>query len=144
MLERPFDAYLAAPPEPQRGTLETVAASLRLLLPGAEECISYGMPAFKVDGTAVAGFAGFKHHCSYFPHSGDTLERIADALTAYDHDKGTLRFPVDRPLPRTLLRKLVAARLQVENERRPRNGTVRTFAMDGRLLSKARTPRPAD
>jgi uncharacterized protein YdhG (YjbR/CyaY superfamily) len=144
MAEHPFDAYLAAQPEPQRSTLEAVAASLRLLLPGAEECISYGMPAFKVDGTAVAGFAGFKRHCSYFPHSGDTLERIADALTAYDHDKGTLRFPIDRPLPRTLLRKLVAARLQVENDRRPRNGTVRTFAMDGRLLSKTRTTRPAD
>lgn len=136
MAEHPFRAYLDAQPEPQRTTLETTAARLRSLLPGAAECISYGMPAFKVDGTAIAGLAGFTRHCSYFPHSGATLGRIAEHLAGYDFDEGTLRFPVDTPLPRDLLRKLVAARLAVESEHPPRAGKVREFFDNGRLRCK--------
>jgi uncharacterized protein YdhG (YjbR/CyaY superfamily) len=136
MAEHPFDAYLARQPEPQRTTLATTAARLRTLLPDAEECISYGMPAFKVDGTAIAGLAGFTQHCSYFPHSGATLARVTADLSAYDVDDGTLRFPIDRPLPRPLLRALVAARLQLENEHPGRAGKVRRFYDNGRLQSK--------
>lgn len=136
MAAHPFDAYLAAQPEPQRTTLTTVAASLRAILPTAEECISYGMPAFKVDGTAVAGLAGFKHHCSYFPHSGATLDRLGDELAGYDRDAGTLRFPIDRPLPKALLRKLVAARLRVEAEVVSGRGRVRDFYDDGAVKSR--------
>ncbi len=137
MAEHPFSAYLARQPEPQRATLETVAASLRRLLPGAVEAISYAMPAFVVDGTAIAGIAGFKHHCSYFPHSGSVLERLrSEDLANYEHDSGTLRFPIDRPLPASLLRKLVVARLQLESEHAPRAGKVRTFYDNGFLRSK--------
>jgi len=132
----PFDAYFAAQPEPQRATLQATAATLRALLPTAEECISYGMPAWKVDGTALAGIAGFVKHCSYFPHSGATLERIADDLRGYDFDAGTLRFPIDRPLPRPLLRKLIAARASLENEKPAKGGKVRTFHATGALESK--------
>lgn len=136
MASHPFDAHLAGQPEPQRATLEAVAATLRTLLPGAVETISYGMPAFEIDGTAVAGFAGFAKHCSYFPHSGELVERLADDLAGYDCNKGTVRFPVDTPLPKSLLRKLVVARIDLENERPPRQGKVRRFYDNGFLESR--------
>ena len=136
MPAHPFDAYFAAQPQPQRGTLEAVAAALRVIMPTAEETISYAMPAFKVDGIALAGFAGFKNHCSYFPHSGATLKRISDQLVGYDCDDGTLRFPVDKPLPGKLLRALVAARVDAEMAHGPRAGIARHFYANGVLKAK--------
>ncbi len=136
MTVHPFDSYLAAQPEPQRSTLVAVAASLRQILPGALECISYGMPAFKVDGTAIAGFAGFKHHCSYFPHSGAVIPQLAADVAGYDADRGTLRFGIDTPLPPALLRKLVATRLRMDSEHEPRAGTTRAFYDNGYLRHK--------
>ena len=111
--EDPIASHLATLPQPQRDTLTALRATLRDLLPQATESLSYNMPCFKVDGTAVAGFDGFKDHCSYFPHSGNVLSQITgvpDWCTVAA--KGTLRFPVDRPLPKTLARKLVQARLR--------------------------------
>ena len=87
-------------------------ATLRDLLPDAQECISYNMPCFKVDGVAVAGFDGFKRHCSYFPHSGNIVAQVSeipDWCTVAS--PGTLQFPVDRPLPKALVRRLLRARL---------------------------------
>ena len=136
MGSHPFDAYLGAQPEPQRSTLEAIAATLRTILPTAEECISYGMPAFKVDGTAVAGFAGFKEHCSYFPHSGEVVERLGDALSAYDCNAGTVRFPVDRPLKPAVLKKLVIERIRLENERVTSKGKVRKLYDNGVVESR--------
>ena len=106
-----IDEYLDSAPEPQRSTLERVRRSLRSLLPEASEGISYGVPAFKIDGKAVAGYAFFKNHCSYFPHSGSVLERLADELGAYEWSKGTLRFSIDEPLPQALLARLVEVRV---------------------------------
>lgn len=110
--ENPIDAHLARLPQPQRDTLAALRATLRELLPDAVECISYNMPCFKVDGTAVAGFEGFAKHCSYFPHSGNIVPQVAP-LPAWctASTKGTLQFPVDRPLPKTVVRALVRARL---------------------------------
>lgn len=105
------DEYLANAPEPQRSTLVQLRASLRKLLPEAEEGLSYGAPVFKLDGKAVAGYASFKAHCSYFPHSGDVLARIGDELEGYDWSKGTLKFAVDEPLPESIVARLVAERL---------------------------------
>lgn len=105
------DEYLATAPEPQRSTLTRLRSDLRALLPGATETISYGMPAFKQGGKAIAGYAYFKAHCSYFPHSGTVLPAIGDDLAGYEWTKGTLKFPVDQPLPVTLLRSLVETRL---------------------------------
>jgi uncharacterized protein YdhG (YjbR/CyaY superfamily) len=104
------EAHLAKLPEPQRTTLEALRTTLRRVLPDAEECLKYSMPAFVVAGRAVAGYDGFKHHCSYFPHSGSVLEHI-DLPAWTDASKGTLRFPVDRPLPLALVRRLVRVRL---------------------------------
>jgi uncharacterized protein YdhG (YjbR/CyaY superfamily) len=110
--ENLIDAYLAALPQPQRDTLAALRATLRDLLPDAEECISYKMPCFKADGMAVAGFDGFKQHCSYFPHSGNIVQHVS-GIPAWCTvaSKGTLQFPVDRPLPKALVRRLVRARL---------------------------------
>ena len=73
----PVAAHLAALPQPQRDTLTALRGTLRALLPDATESISYNMPCFKVDGVAVAGYDGFKEHCSYFPHSGNVVGEIA-------------------------------------------------------------------
>ena len=110
--EDPIASHLATLPQPQRDTLAALQAMLRDLLPNAVECISYNMPCFKVDGVAVAGFDGFKDHCSYFPHSGNVVGQITGVPSWCNvASRGTLQFPVDRPLPKTLVRKLVRARL---------------------------------
>jgi uncharacterized protein YdhG (YjbR/CyaY superfamily) len=106
------DAYLDAAPEPQRSTLRALRATLRALLPEAEEALSYGVPAFVVDGRPVAGYAHARRHCSYFPHSGRVLAAVEpELLEGYDWSKGTLRFPVDRPLEPALVQRLVELRL---------------------------------
>lgn len=104
------DGYLDAAPEPQRSTLVALRETLRALLPDAEETISYSMPAFKLGGKAVAGYAYFKGHCSYFPHSGQVLPELTEELGDYEWAKGTLRFPIDEPLPEWLVRRLVETR----------------------------------
>lgn len=105
------DVYLSSVPQPQRGTLEVVRARLRARLPQAQEVISYGVPAFAVDGTAVAGYSASKKHCSYLPMSGTVLTDMADDLTGYGWSKGALRFGVDEPLAAELIDMLVTARL---------------------------------
>ena len=76
--------------------------------------MSYGVPAFKIGGKAVAGYARAKRHCSYFPHSGQVLGRVEpELLEGYDWSKGTLRFPVDRVLDEALVRRLVELRLEM-------------------------------
>ena len=106
------DEYLENAPEPQRTTLNRIRASLRRILPDAEEGLSYGVPAFKVERTPVAGYAYFKNHCGYYPHSEAVLSGLANELDGYDWSKGTLRFPIDAPLPHSLIVKLVEARVR--------------------------------
>ncbi len=105
------DGYLAGLEEPKRATLEALRRSIRAALPDAEECISYGMPAFRVDGKVVAGFAAFKNHLAYLPHSGVVLESLGDRISGYERTKSSLHFPVDVPLPDDLVRSLVEAKL---------------------------------
>jgi uncharacterized protein YdhG (YjbR/CyaY superfamily) len=106
------DEYLAEAPEPHKSTLVELRETLRRLLPEGEEGLSYGVPAFKVGGKAVAGYAYFKNHCSYFPHSGSVLPEMGDELIGYEWSKGTLHFPTDEPLPPHLVRRLVEVRLE--------------------------------
>lgn len=107
------DAYLAGVEEPKRSTLEALRRSIRAVVPDAEECISYGMPAFRVDGKVVAGFAAFKNHLAYLPHSGEVLGRLGDLLDGYERTSGSLHFAVDEPLPDDLVRRLVDAKLAI-------------------------------
>lgn len=106
------DEYLASVPEPKRGTLEELRRTILELLPDAEECISYGMPAYRLHGRVVAGFAAFKDHLSYLPHSGSVLGELGGDLAGYLKTAGSLHFPIDEPLPRSLVEKLIAVRLK--------------------------------
>ena len=112
MPPRGIDEYLAGLDEPKRTTLQKLRQTIHGIIPDAEECISYGMPAFRLDGKVIAGFAAFKHHLSYLPHSGSVLRRLPDELAGYVTSKGALRFPIDRPLPNALVKKLIAIRLR--------------------------------
>lgn len=104
------DSYLEAAPEPQRSTLEKLRLTIRSVVPDAEECISYNMPAYRIDGKVVAGFAAFKKHCAYLPHSGSVFEAMADELVGYEYTQGSLHFAIDKPLPKALVRKLISVR----------------------------------
>ncbi|RKH70267.1 hypothetical protein D7X96_12170 [Corallococcus interemptor] len=107
-----IDAYLAGVPDPAaKKTLTALRAQLKKLLPKATESISYQMPTFKVDGSAVAGFAFFKHHCGYYPFSGSVVPALAAELDGYVTSKSGVTFPPDQPLPAKLVKKLVQTRL---------------------------------
>jgi uncharacterized protein YdhG (YjbR/CyaY superfamily) len=109
---RDIDQYLATLDEPKRSTLEALRTSILEIVPEAEQTISYGMPAFRVSGKTVAGFAAFKNHLSYLPHSGSVLSELDDDLAGYERSKGALRFAIDEPLPKPLVRKLVITRMR--------------------------------
>jgi uncharacterized protein YdhG (YjbR/CyaY superfamily) len=109
---REVDRYLAALDEPKRSTLEALRTSILEVVPEAEQGISYGMPAFMVGGKTVAGFAAFKNHLSYLPHSGSVLSSLGDEVAPYETSKGALRFAVDKSLPKRLVKKLVATRMR--------------------------------
>ena len=110
--------YLAGIPQPARSTLKKVRATIRAAVPrGTTEVISYGIPMFKYKGMLV-GYAAFPKHCSLFLATGDMLHRFPSELEPYETSKGTIRFPVDGPLPSSLLKKLVKARV-AQNESKP-------------------------
>ena len=111
-LPKNTDEYIAMVPEPARTTLKKVRAVIQSVVPrGATEIISYGMPAFKLRGKTIAGFAAFKSHLSYLPHSGSVIPLLAEETAAYTSTKGSLHFPVDEPLPDALVRRLLEARM---------------------------------
>jgi 3-methyladenine DNA glycosylase AlkD/uncharacterized protein YdhG (YjbR/CyaY superfamily) len=103
------DAYLAKLSVDKRATLEKVRQAIRAAAPHAEEGMSYGMPAF-IEGKPIAGYSASADHCSYFPMSGAITAAFADELTKYEVSKGGVRFPIGKPPPAALIRKLVNAR----------------------------------
>jgi uncharacterized protein YdhG (YjbR/CyaY superfamily) len=105
------DEYLRDVEEPGCSTLQTLRRTILEIAPDAEEVISYRVPAFRVGGETVAGFAAFKNHLSYLPFSGSVLPQLADELEGYAMTKSSLHFPVDRPLPKALVKKLIKVRL---------------------------------
>jgi len=111
MTANDVDAYLRDLGEPKRSTLETMRRTILEIVPQAEQVISYGVPAFRVGGKTVAGIAAFENHLSYLPFSGSVLGQLADELEGYKMTKSSLHFPVDRPLPKALVKKLIAVRL---------------------------------
>lgn len=111
------DEYLARVPEPARSTLEKVRAVIRSAVPPeTTEIISYGIPTFRYKRSLVS-FAAFRDHCSFFPLGSSVLDAFADEARLYRAAKGTLHFPLDRPLPSALIKKIVKARL-AQNETR--------------------------
>jgi uncharacterized protein YdhG (YjbR/CyaY superfamily) len=111
------EEYIAGVPEPGRSTLERVRAVIRSIVPpDATETISYQMPAFRYKGALVA-YGAFKNHCSLFPMSAALIEAMKSELGKYETAKGTIHFALDKPLPATLIRKIVKARI-AQNEKK--------------------------
>jgi uncharacterized protein YdhG (YjbR/CyaY superfamily) len=109
------DEYLAAVPEPARSTLTRIRAMIRSAVPPeATEVISYRIPTFRYKGPLV-GFAAFPNHCSFFPMSSSVLQQFENDLQGLETSKGTIRFPVDKPLSAALVKKVVKARI-AQNE----------------------------
>ena len=104
-----IDEYLAALNDDQRAALEKLRRTIRAAAPAAEECISYQLPAFRLDGKLLVAFGAWANHCAFYP--GAVVEDLKDELMDYDISKGTIRFLSDSPLPATLVRKLVKARI---------------------------------
>ncbi|HEX4539183.1 MAG TPA: DUF1801 domain-containing protein [Acidimicrobiales bacterium] len=107
-----IDAYLDSLEEPKRTTLSQLRQAILRVLPEAEQGISYGLPAFKVNGKTVAGFAAFKNHLSYLPHSGSVFPELSEELAGYSMSSGALRFEIETPIPQALVEKLLAVRLR--------------------------------
>jgi uncharacterized protein YdhG (YjbR/CyaY superfamily) len=106
---RTIDEYLAPLSSEKRGALEKLRRAIKAAAPKAEECISYGIPAFRLGGRTLAWFGASANHCSFYP--GGTVAAYKRELAAYDTSKGTIRFQAGRPLPATLVRKIVKTRI---------------------------------
>lgn len=110
-----IDQYLKPLPADKKAALQKLRKVIRAAAPRAEECINYGIPAFRLDGKMLVAFGAAANHCSFYP-GAYPVKALEDDLEAYDTSKGTVRFPADRPLPTTLVRKLVKARLAQHRE----------------------------
>jgi len=107
-----FDEYFVRAPEPARTSLTKMRATIRSAVPAeATETISYGIPAFKQQGRVLVWFAAFSKHCSLFP-TASVIEEFKDELRGLSTSKGTIHFPIDKPLPTTLIKKMVKARVK--------------------------------
>src|SRR5450631_3948515 len=106
-----IDDYLATITGDKRIALEKLRRTIRSIVPRAEECISYGLPAFRLDGAVVAGFSATAKGCSYYPFSGSTFQTLAGELEGSDRTKSALHFRPDEPLPANLVRKLLRTRI---------------------------------
>ena len=108
---RTIEEYLAGLSDDKRAALQKLRKTIRSAALGAVECISYRLPAFRLDGRMLVAFGATAHHCAFYPMSASTVKAHKDELKGYDTSPGTIRFPTDRPLPATLVRKLVKARI---------------------------------
>jgi uncharacterized protein YdhG (YjbR/CyaY superfamily) len=111
MSSEDIDIYLAALEEPKRSTLQALRQTILEVIPEVEEGISYRMPAFRLRGKVVAGFAAFTNHLSYLPHSGSVFPQLREELAPYRTSTGALQFRVDEPLPKHLVEKLIRIRV---------------------------------
>ena len=124
-----IDEYLAPLSHEKRAALERLRKTILAAAPGAEECISYQLPAFRLDGRHLVWFGATANHCAFYP--GAVIDDFKDELEGYDTSKGTVRFQPDHPLPATLIRKLVKARIAV-------NAARKRLAVDGTARRRRR------
>ena len=112
-MEKPttIDEYLAGVRDDQRAALQELREAILEVVPDAEECLSYAMPAFRMNGKVVAGFAAHARNLGYYPHSGGTLAGFAEELSGFKTTKGAIQFTPEKPLPKALVQRLVLARL---------------------------------
>jgi uncharacterized protein YdhG (YjbR/CyaY superfamily) len=113
-----IDEYLGPLNSEKRAALEKLRRAIKSAAPGAEECISYGIPAFRLGGRMLVAFGAAANHCAFYAGAFPLQSHKAE-LRAYDTSKGTLRFPADSPLPATLVRKLVKTRIAERAARQP-------------------------
>jgi uncharacterized protein YdhG (YjbR/CyaY superfamily) len=104
------DEYLAALPEDRRAVMARLRETIRAACPEGTEAIAYQMPAFRVGGQFLVSYAAFKHHYSLFPASSAVIDALGDELTPYLAGRGTIRFPVNAPIPSALVTKVVKVR----------------------------------
>ena len=135
-----IDAYLANVTGEKRIALDRLRDTIRAIVPTAEECISYSMPAFRIDGHVVAGFLATSRGCSYFPFSGTTLATLAKELVGYDRTKSALHFDPASPLPKALVRRLLATRI-AETVSRARSSRRTRSRMPGRAVVRRKPSR---
>src|SRR5438105_14381536 len=112
-----IDEYLAGVHADQRAALQTLRRTIRAVAPTAEECISYGLATFRLNGRPLVAFGAWANHCAFYPMSGSTVAAFKEELKNYETTTGTIRFPAETPLPAALVKKLVKART-AENKRR--------------------------
>jgi uncharacterized protein YdhG (YjbR/CyaY superfamily) len=113
MSSKQVTAHIAKIPEPQKSTLVQLRKTIQEIIPNAEEVISYGFPGYRLNGKVICGFDAFKNHCSFFPHSSLVIPELEKDLANYKTSKGALQFPIDKPLPKRLVKKLIATRLRI-------------------------------
>lgn len=111
------DEYIASKPDAVQGVLERVRSTIRKALPGAREVISYQIPAYRQPGGAVIFFAGWKQHYSIYPATARVVTALEDDLAPYEITKGTIRFPLSRPVPVGLIRRIARLRAKEVVER---------------------------
>lgn len=133
MTTRPttIDEYLAGLRSEQRAALNRLRKAIHAAAPETEECITYGLPGFRLHGRALVAFGARESHCAFFPMSGTTIADQKDKLAAFQTSKGTIRFQPEAPIPASLVRILVKARI-AENA-----------ALAAKTRRAGRTPRPA-
>ncbi|SIN96884.1 iron chaperone [Chitinophaga niabensis] len=110
MKAKDIDAYIAGFPREVREPLKEIRAAIKMAAPSLEEAIKYDMPTFMLDGKNLFHFAAFKHHISFF---GATVEN--EELAPYKHGKGTLQFPLNKPMPLDLVSRIVTAKINQRN-----------------------------
>jgi uncharacterized protein YdhG (YjbR/CyaY superfamily) len=104
------DEYLAALSDDKRRALEKLRKDIKAAAPKAEECISYGIPGFRLNGKLLVSYSAAAKHCAFYP--GSTLQAFKKEMKGYDTSgKGTLRFPAEEPLPSALVKRIVKARI---------------------------------
>jgi len=108
---RTIDEYITKVNSDQRATLEKLRRTILAAAPGAEECISYGIPAFRLNGRSLVFFGAWANHCAFYPGNSVTLKKFRNDLKAFHISKGTIRFSPEKPLPAALVKKLVKARM---------------------------------
>lgn len=112
-----IDEYLSALEDGQRAALEKLRRAIHAAAPQAQECISYGLAAFRLDGRPLVAMGATANHCAFYLMSNSTVAAHQDLLQNYDTSTGTIRFQADKPLPSTLVRKLVKARMAENGDR---------------------------
>lgn len=116
------EKYLAAVPTDQLAALQKLRKTIKSIIPDATEVISYGIPTFDFEGRHLVAFAAFKEHCSLFPMSYSTIRTHAAKLERFYVAKGTIRFTPDKPLPVSLVRSIVKARIAENADYRKKKG----------------------